>query len=68
MAPGEHESATHWVDPHEGFEYLTDVVIVSAAHQAEKLSACGLDPAIYADTVDPSFFIGEAIQDRKSVV
>ena len=61
MVPGEHESAAHWVDPHEGFEYLTDVVIVSAAHQAEKLSACGLDPAIYADTVDPSFFIGEAI-------
>ncbi len=57
----EHDSAIAWLDPHEGFEYLTDVVIISAAHQAEKLTACGLDPSVYPDTVDPSFFIGEAI-------
>ena len=57
----EHGNAIQWVDPHEGFEYLTDIVSISAAHQAEKLEACGLDPAVYADTVDPSFFIGEAI-------
>ena len=32
------------------------------AHQNEKLGACGIDPAVFGDSVDPSFFIGLGIQ------
>jgi hypothetical protein len=51
-----------WVDPEEGFEYRNDLIVIEAAVQREKLAICGLDPALYADTVDPSFFIGLAIR------
>jgi acyl dehydratase len=51
-----------WVDPHAGFEYRPDTVTVEAAYQAEKLGHCGLDPAIFGNTVDASFYIGLAIR------
>ncbi len=44
-----------------GFEYTQDRVSLSRAHQLEKLGACGIDAAVFGDTVDPSFFIGMAI-------
>lgn len=50
-----------WIDPFEGFEFDNDTVTVEASHQAEKLLACGLDPALFGDQVDPAFFIGIAI-------
>jgi len=50
-----------WIDPYAGFEYLEDEVEVSAVHQSEKLTACGIDAAVFADQVDPAFFIGIAI-------
>jgi len=51
-----------WVDPHTGFEYQSDTVVVRAAAQREKLSICGLDPDVFGDAVDASFFIGLAIR------
>ena len=51
-----------WRDPQPGFRYLPDVISVSGDHQREKLEACGIDPALFGDEVDPSFFIGLAIQ------
>ncbi len=50
-----------WVDPHAGFRYVTDTVTVDAAHQAEKLGACGIDAGVFATDVDPAFYIGLAI-------
>ena len=50
-----------WVDPYAGFNYLPDEVVVARSHQAEKLRACGLDPAVFGAQVDPSFYIGLAI-------
>ena len=50
-----------WVDPYAGFRYSTDTVIVDAAHQAEKLSACGIDAGVFDNDVDPAFYIGLAI-------
>lgn len=50
-----------WREPHAGFKYLPDEVTVTREHQAEKLSACGIDGEIFGGTVDPSFFIGLAI-------
>lgn len=52
---------TQWVEPSEGFEYRSDSVVVEADYQREKLQACGIDPALYGDCVDPSFYIGLAI-------
>ena len=50
-----------WVVPHQGFNYLPDTVAVTAAHQVDKLLACGIDADIFAGQVDPAFFIGIAI-------
>jgi hypothetical protein len=51
----------NWVVPHQGFNYLPDTVAVTAAHQVDKLLACGIDADIFAGQVDPAFFIGMAI-------
>ena len=51
----------NWVMPYKGFNYLSDTVAVTAAHQMEKLLACGIDAKIFAGRVDPAFFIGIAI-------
>ncbi len=51
-----------WVEPEVGFELIPNTVSVSHEYQAEKLSAAGLDPALFGHTVDPSFFIGIGIQ------
>jgi hypothetical protein len=59
---GEVMEKIRWVDPQEGFEYLPDRASVSAAGQQEKLQACGIDPGLFGDTVDASFFIGLAIR------
>jgi len=56
------KQADRWIDPFEGFEYLTSTVTVTAAGQAEKVATCGIDPAIFGRFVDPSFFIGLAIR------
>lgn len=51
-----------WVDPYAGFEYQSDIVVVSAAYQREKLSICGIDPEVFGAAVDASFYIGLAIR------
>lgn len=56
------DAAITSIDPYEGFEYDEDLVAVSADHQREKLGVCGLDAGLYEGAVDPSFFIGLAIQ------
>ena len=47
--------------PVTGFRLQTDTITVSPAHQADKLGACGIDPQVFGADVDPSFFIGIAI-------
>lgn len=51
-----------WHVPTVGFELNPAEIIVSAAHQGEKLTACGVDPGVFGATVDPAFFIGIGIQ------
>ncbi|MFP6805824.1 MAG: hypothetical protein VB957_01310 [Pseudomonadales bacterium] len=55
----EHEIV--WREPEEGFEFKPDTIIVTAEHQQEKLSACGLDDAPFNGFVDASFYIGIGI-------
>ena len=51
-----------WVDPFAGFEYQTDSVVVPTDYQRDKLGICGLDPAVFGNAVDASFYIGLAIR------
>ena len=50
-----------WHIPVAGFQYQSRSLDVSAQTQAERLTACGIDPAILGEEVDPAFFIGLAI-------
>ena len=52
---------TQWHKPVAGFQYQSRSLDVSAQTQAERLTACGIDPAIFGEEVDPAFFIGLAI-------
>ena len=51
-----------WIVPQEGFELTPAPLIVGHDHQREKMQACGIDPRVFGNTVDPSFFIGLGIQ------
>lgn len=50
-----------WVMPYQGFNYLPETVAVTAAHQIDKLHACGINADVFTGHVDPAFFIGLAI-------
>ena len=50
-----------WHEPVAGFEYRTHVLALTAETQAERLTACGVDPQVFGEDVDPAFFIGLAI-------
>jgi hypothetical protein len=52
---------TQWHEPVSGFQYETHSLNLSVETQAERLTACGIDPAIFDADVDPAFFIGLAI-------
>ena len=52
---------TQWHEPVAGFQYQSRRLDMSAQTQAERLTACGIDPAIFGEEVDPAFFIGLAI-------
>lgn len=50
-----------WIDPHPGFEYRPMQVEITAAHQRDKLAACGIDGSVFRENADPAFFVGLAI-------
>lgn len=54
--------AVEWIEPEAGFQFVPNAVSVPPDFQAEKLEAAGLDPALFGDTVDPSFFIAIGIR------
>jgi hypothetical protein len=51
-----------WIDPYSGFEYQPDSIVVPAGYQQEKLHICGIDPDVFGNAVDASFYIGLAIR------
>ena len=51
-----------WIDPYAGFEFSGTGVTVSREYQEEKLAVIGLDPGVFGDCVDPSFYIGIGIR------
>ncbi len=50
-----------WHEPVAGLQYRTHMLTLTAETQAERLTACGVDPRVFGDDVDPAFFIGLAI-------
>jgi acyl dehydratase len=52
---------TVWHEPIAGFQYQTHVIETSTQTQTERLEACGVDPSVFGDDVDPAFYIGLAI-------
>jgi hypothetical protein len=51
-----------WIEPEAGFELTPLTLSVPGDFQDEKLRAAGIEPAVFGDTVDPSFFIGVGIR------
>lgn len=51
-----------WREPETGYEFTPDEISIATDFQVEKLTACGIDPAVFGDSVDPSFFIAAGIQ------
>ncbi len=51
-----------WREPVAGLRFEPEPIVVSTKDQADKLGACGLDPAVMQGDVDPSFYIGLAIR------
>ena len=59
----EPESAEpEWCTAVPGFRLTPAEIRVSGSHQASKLNACGIAPAIFGTALDPSFLIGIGIQ------
>lgn len=52
---------TLWHEPVTGFQYQTQLIETSTQTQTERLEACGVDPSVFGDEVDPAFYIGLAI-------
>lgn len=52
---------TTWHEPEAGFQYQSHVIEPSIQTQRQRLGACGIDPEVFGDDVDPAFFIGLAI-------
>ena len=50
-----------WHDPVAGFQYQSRVLEMAPVTQSERLTACGVDPSVFGDEVDPAFFIGLGI-------
>ena len=46
---------TQWHESGAGFQYQSRRLDMSAQAQAERLTACGIDPAIFGEEVDPVF-------------
>ena len=54
---------TEWIEPYKGLKFKERVMTVEAAEQARLVSLCGVDPALFGDTMDPAAFISLAIQE-----
>ncbi|MEO7726645.1 MAG: MaoC family dehydratase [Burkholderiales bacterium] len=54
---------TNWIEPYKGLKFQDRVMTVEAGEQQRLLSACGIDPLIYDDNIDPAGFISLAIQE-----
>ena len=52
-----------WIEPYKGIHFQDRAMTVDAAEQGRLVRLCGIDPAVFGDTIDPSAFISLAIQE-----
>jgi acyl dehydratase len=58
----QHEEV-QWIEPYKGYCFQTRELTVEREEQARLVSLCGIDPAIFGDSIDPAGFISLAIQE-----
>lgn len=54
---------SEFIDPYTGLTYADRAMTVESAVEHRALTTCGIDPAIYGATVDPTTFISRAIAE-----
>lgn len=54
---------SEWIEPYAGLTYADRAMTVESAVEHRALSTCGIDPAVYGATVDPTTFISRAIAE-----
>ena len=52
-----------WIEPYKGLKFQDRVITVEPAEQQRLLSACGIDPLVFGDSIDPAGFVSLAIQE-----
>lgn len=52
-----------WIEPYKGYKYKARQMTVEAVEQVRLIELCGIDPAIFGDSIDPAGFISLAIQE-----
>lgn len=52
-----------WIEPYKGYKFKARQMTVEAVEQDRLIELCGIDPAIFGDSIDPSAFISLAIQE-----
>jgi acyl-CoA thioesterase FadM len=54
---------TTWIEPYSGLTFADRAMTVESAVEHHALTTCGIDPAVYGATVDPTTFISRAIAE-----
>lgn len=55
-------AVTQWTDPYQGFRYNDETITTERDDQVHCHTACGIDPAVFGDIVDPSNYIRDSIR------
>jgi hypothetical protein len=53
----------NWIEPYKGMKFQQRVMTVEAEDERRLLCACGIDPSVFGDKIDPAGFISLAIQE-----
>lgn len=54
---------SEWIEPYSGLTFVDRAMTVESAVEHRALTTCGIDPAVYGTTVDPTTFISRAIAE-----
>lgn len=54
---------SEWIEPYTGLTFVDRAMTVESAVEHRALATCGIDPAVYGTTVDPTTFISRAIAE-----
>ncbi len=52
-----------WIEPYAGMAFRDRATSIDATAEHKALRQCGIDPALYGDTIDPATFVSHAIHE-----